>query len=163
MKNTKLIFLFAAAALIMYSCASVKFFSDDGLKHKTGLKVYSARPYILCDQSSGKEKVSVLWLPDLQNPQYLILKPGIGSNSLKLAVKDASLESFGITAENDLPGIISSLASLLSKSVSAVETLGTSPAASGSLPCASFELYEIDVVNDTTILRKISFPGENSF
>jgi uncharacterized protein YceK len=163
MKSFKFIVIFAVAALLTGGCASVRFFSDSGLKHKTGLKVYPARPYILCDNSSGKEKISVLWLPDLHNPQYLILRPGIGSNSLKLAIKDGSLDSFGITADNDLPGTITSLASLLSKSTAAIETFGISPDASGLSSSASFELYEITVENDTTVLRRIRISGENSF
>lgn len=163
MKNFKLISSLALAALFLCGCASVKFFSDSGLKNKTGLKVYSARPYLLSDNGSGKEKLSIIWLPDLRNPSYLILKPGFGSRSLKLAFKDGTLSSFGITSGSDLPAIISSLASLLSKSTSAIESLGASPVAPVSSTAASFDLYEIDVENDTTILRRIIVSGENPF
>ncbi|MGD0340877.1 MAG: hypothetical protein ABSA76_04105 [Bacteroidales bacterium] len=163
MKQFNLIATPALAILLLCSCASVKFFSDSGLKNKTGLKIFSARPYILSDNSSGKDKLSVIWLPDIQNPQYLVLRPGIGSNSIKLAFKEGSITSFGITADNNLPETINSLASLLSKSTAAIETLGSAPEASGSSPSASFELYEITVENDTTVLRRINISGKNPF
>ncbi len=162
MKRNKFILISAVAVFIMTGCASVKFYSDSSLRHKTGLKVYSARPYILSDNSSGKDKISVIWLPDLKNPQYLRLRTGIGSNSLKIELKDGSVTSFGITAENTLPEAINSLSTLLSKSASAIETLSVSPGVSES-SSASFDLYEIDFNNDTTILRRIKIVGENSF
>ena len=163
MKHVKLISPFALAALLLCSCASVKFFSDSGLKHKTGIRVFTARPYILCDQTSGKEKVSVIWLPDLRNPRYLLFKPGFGSSELKIAIEDGSLSSFGITTDAGLPDVLNSLASVVSKSASAIETLGASPVAPGSDASPSFELYEIGVENDTTVLRRVNISEDNPF
>jgi hypothetical protein len=163
MKKHELLILIGAMLLIS-SCASVNFYSDNELKHKTGLKVYSARPYVLCDYSSGKEKVSVIWLPNLASPGYLVLNQGFGSNDLKIAIEDGYLKSLGVTTDSGIPETLNALASVVSKSASAAEMLSASPANSvtqtGLIP---FELYELSVQNDSVILRKVNIINENPF
>lgn len=143
----------AAGMIIAFtSCSSVKFYSDEDMKVKAGFKFYTSRPYILVDHSSGKDKISVIWLPDLQNPQYMRIRYGIGSNDLKLAFKDGVLTSFGLTSENDINGMINALASLISKG----GALLTAPVPDNiSEGPGLFSLYEVSVAADTTILRKV--------
>jgi hypothetical protein len=164
MNKRILLFVIFPAALLFSACASVSFYSDSGLKTKTGIRVYTARPYILCDQSSGKDKISVIWLPDLLNPRYLVIKHGFGSNEIKLAIENGSLSSLGITTDTGMPDILNSLASVVSKTASAAEMLGTSPLSSvtetNEVP---FELYELSVQNDSVTLRKINISNQNPF
>lgn len=141
------------------SCTSVKFFSDPELSENTGLRFYSAKPYLLVERNSDKEKsagTTLIWLPDLANPQYLVLKPGFGDSELKLAFANGSLSSYGITADSRIPETISSLATLVSKSSDAVKNLGI-PSVAGQepVPEAPFDLYEIIISKDGSILKKV--------
>jgi hypothetical protein len=164
MNKRFLLFVIVPAAFLFSACASVSFYSDSGLKHKTGIRVYTARPYILCDQSSGKDKVSVIWLPDLLNPRYLAIKQGFGSNELKIAIENGSLSSFGITTDSGIPDMLNSLASVVSKTASAVEMLGVPPLSSVTETAeVPFDLYELSVRNDSVTLRKINISSKNPF
>ncbi len=152
----KSILLLIVSALLA-GCASVELYSDNSLNLKTGLKICSAKPYILVEYNSGKDKpgkTSLIWLPDMSTPQYLKLKPGIGSGELKLAFTNGTLTSYGITTESQIPETINSLASLISKSSGVIENLASFL---GQEPVyvTAFELYEIVIEKDKTILRKV--------
>jgi hypothetical protein len=62
--------------LIAFSgCASVKFYSDPGLRKETGLRYYTLKPYLLVEYQAEKDntvKTSVVYLPDLENPSILL-------------------------------------------------------------------------------------------
>lgn len=149
---------------LLGSCASVDFYSDPGMNRKTGLKICSAKPYIMVEYSSGKEKpgkTSLIWLPDLSNPQYLKVKPGIGASELKLAFSNGTLTSYGITTESQIPETINSLASLISKSSDAVGNLKAIPGQETEL-LPAFELYEIVIEPDKSFLRKVNLTDENN-
>ena len=40
--------------LVIAGCASVKFYSDAGLKEKTGLKYYSSKPYLVVERDNNQ-------------------------------------------------------------------------------------------------------------
>jgi len=147
------------ASFTLSGCASVQFYSDSGLTQKTGLKVCLAKPYLLVENSSAKDKstkTTLVWLPDQGNPQYVILKPGFGSNELKLAFTNGSLETYGITTENQIPETINSLASLISKTSDAAANFVSSPVPGQEpSPLPSFELYEIVIKKDRSILKRV--------
>jgi uncharacterized protein YceK len=152
------------AMLLLSGCASVRFYSDAGLKHKSGLKVYSAKPFILCDYSSGKEKVSVIWLPDLLSPRYLNIRQGLGTNDLKIAIENGSLSAFGLSTDSNIPETFNALASIVSKGASAAEMLGASPVhGAPQSESVLFDLYELTVRNDSLILRKVNISTANLF
>jgi hypothetical protein len=147
--------------LILFpGCSSVKFYSDATLKEETGLKVCQAKPFILADYSAGKEKpakISLIWLPDESDPQYVILKPGIGSNDLKIDLDNGMLNTLGFSSESQLPETLNSLASLISKSADAAAGFAlSSVTASEADENPVFELYEIVVEKDKSILRRVN-------
>ena len=96
-------------------CATVKFYGEKELKNETGIKFYSSRPYLLVEYmgriSSETEtkgmgarvdtlvKTSVIFLPDLHEPQYVKFRPGIGSSDLKLNLSNSILTSYGLTTD----------------------------------------------------------------
>ncbi len=47
-------------------------------------------------------KTTVVYLPDLANPQYMVLKPGIGSSELKMSFNNSALESYGVVADSQV-------------------------------------------------------------
>ncbi len=157
----KTIFLLIGA-LVIYSfsgCASVQIYSENNLKSRTGLRFYNSKPFLLVELKSAKDmtvKTSVIYLPDLANPQYIKVKPGLGANELKMAFSNGVLSSYGITASSEIPEIITSLASLISKGSDAAKQISTLSVP--SLPKQaeeSFILYEIVFATEGTILKKI--------
>ena len=161
MKN---LLLTSIILFVLPGCASVDFYSDQGMTNKTGLKICSAKPFILVEYNGTKDKttkISIVWLPDLSNPQYLKVKPGIGASELKLAFSNGTLTSYGITTESQIPETINSLASLISKSTDAVGNLKAIPGQETEL-LPAFELYEIVIEPDKSFLRKVNLTDENN-
>ena len=143
---------------LLGGCSSVKFYSDTGLSVKTGLRIYTTKPYLLVERNADKPpKTTHIWLPDLANPQYVVVKPGFGASEMKLAFENGSLNSYGITSDSRIPETITSLATLISKSSDAMNNLGFPPAIPGQqpIPDASFELYEIVIGKDGSALKRV--------
>lgn len=157
-RSINLVFM-ALALSLLYGCASVQIYSDDGLKSTTGLKFYTAKPYLLVELKSEKDmtiKTTVIYLPDLTNPQYLRVKPGVGSNELKMAFSNGILNSYGLTNDTKVAETINSLAGLIAKSSDAVKQL----AVPGIFPLQNtgeeiFILYEIIFTPEGTILKEV--------
>lgn len=159
MKKVIILFNTAMILLILYGCAAVKIYSDNDLKNKTGLKFYSAKPYILEELKSEKDltiKTSVIYLPDIANPQYLKVKPGIGSNELKLAFTNGMLQSYGLTTDQDVAGTINSLAALVGKIPDTLLKSGAlvNPGQQTSAE-QNFNLYEIVITPQRTQLKRV--------
>ena len=140
-------------------CASVRIYSRPDLTGQTGLKFYTAKPYLLVELNSEKDnlvKTSVVYLPDLANPQYLVTKPGFGSNELKLGFTNGSLSSYGVLSESQITETINALAGLASKSGYAVNQF-SQPGVNTkqSSPDANFKLYEIIIGTGGTSLKEV--------
>jgi len=57
-----------ACIVLLAGCATVKVYSDAGLKNETGLRFYTLKPYLLVEPMAEKDntvKTSVVYLPDL--------------------------------------------------------------------------------------------------
>lgn len=153
--KTKFIF-FVAFAIFMNGCTPVRFYSDQQLTKKTGLKFYSVKPFLLaeCEPESGRIiKSSVICLPDLSNPQYLAVKNGPGASKTDLKLDDGVLTSFGLDYEQLLPETLESVAALISKSAGAAEDLNMlkGPASSPN----TVVLFEIVMTTEGTFLKEI--------
>jgi hypothetical protein len=160
MKKVFSLILLAIIICFLNGCASVSIYSGSDLTKKTGLRFYTVKPYLLVELKAEKDntvKTSIVYLPDLVNPQYLIFKPGIGSNELKMAFTNGSLNSYGLTTESQIPETINALAGLVSKSTGVVgqiaqqaihiEQVSTEP---------NFRLYEIVIGDEGTSLKEVT-------
>jgi len=155
--------IFAAIAglviLLITGCSPVKIYSNSQLSESTGLRYYTVKPYLQVERdpiSNCIVKVSVLYLPDLEKPQYLEVKGGTGSRKLDLKLSDGSLSTFGLDSDSKIAETITSLAGLVSKASSAVtelSSLKTVPQAVAS--SAVTELYDIIITNGLTTFKKI--------
>lgn len=141
-----------ASCLIMSGCATVRVYSDADLKNETGLRCYTLKPYLLVEYLAEKDntvKTSVVYLPDLASPQYMFLKPGIGSSELKMTFRNSALESYGVVTDSRLPESMEAFAAMLSKTAYATQTFTRSSLTeeeSGILnfePGIPFRLFEI--------------------
>jgi hypothetical protein len=159
MKTAITLIFYTLIICLLSGCASVRFYSGPDLTQKTGLRFYTLKPYLLVELNSQKDntvKTTVLYLPDLSNPQYILFKPGIGSSELKLAFTNSALNSCGLAGESRIPETINSLASLLSKGSEAFQQsslAGINP----RLPSSdNFKLYEIVFTPDGTTLKEVT-------
>jgi hypothetical protein len=157
MSNPKFSILFLGIALLLSSCATVKFYSDESLKNETGLRYYSPKPYLLVEYDATKTvnlKTSIVYLPDLSDPQYIRIKPGIGSAALKLELNNGVLSSYGLTTDTKMPESLGKVTDLLTKSVSSLTDLARNKTeAEPGQPI--FELYEIVIAGGLTKLVQV--------
>jgi hypothetical protein len=114
---------------LVVSCANVTFHSDPELKKETGLKYYTAKPYLLIGPTGNKDapmKAEIISLPDLENPTYAKYHPGWGSHQFSLAVfSNGNLSSYGQTADSKIPETIAALSGLATTAA----TMGAAPGA----------------------------------
>ena len=170
MKKLTVFAAILVAFMLMTGCATVKIYSDAGLKNETGLRFYTLKPYLLVEYLAEKDKTvktSVVYLPDLSDPQFMVLKPGVGSSELKMAFKNSALESYGVATDSQLPESMEAFAAMLSKSAYAAQAFeGTSPytppdeGESLDDPGASFRLFEIITESSGSALREVVLTGD---
>jgi hypothetical protein len=146
--------------LMVAGCATVKVYSDAQLTNETGLRSYTLKPYLLVEYQAEKDnkvKTTVVYLPDLAKPQYMVLKPGIGSSELKMSFNNSALESYGVVTDSQLPESMEAFAAILSKSAYATQAF-TGPESQGTRntePGTSFRLFEIIPGLDGTRLKEV--------
>lgn len=160
-KNTmkKVIISFLGYIFLLSSCSTVKFYSDSTLKTETGIKVYSAKPYLLVTPAKDSLTAKVIYLPDLANPQYVKVRSGIGTNNLNLTLSNGILTSYGLSTDTKIPETITAATGLVTGLTSAVKELITTDRLSGTQTAkkTDFELYEfiLDKKDNTIKLQKV--------
>jgi len=170
MKKLTVIAAILVALMLMSGCATVKIYSDEGLRNETGLRFYTLKPYLLVEYLAEKDntvKTTVIFLPDMASPQYMMLKPGVGSSELKMAFKNSALESYGVATDSQLPESMEAFAAMLSKSAYAAQAFEgappyTSPAEGESIPDqgTSFRLFEIITGPSGSTLREVALSAD---
>ena len=152
--------IFVVSALFA-GCSTVKIYSDAELTKETGLRCYTLKPYLLVEYQAQKDnpvKSSVIFLPDLSSPQFIKLKPGIGSSELKMTFSNSALDSYGVTTDSQLPESMAAFADILSKSAYAAQTMSSVASSKEDLPLPEelpFRLFEIIITADGTTLREV--------
>ena len=160
MKRIPIIAAVVVAFLFSAGCATVKVYSDAGLKNETGLRYYTLKPYLLVEYQADKDnivKTTVIYLPDMTSPQFMKIKPGIGSSELKMTFGNSALESYGVVTDSKLPETMAAFADILSKSAYAAQNFSGSrpeiqPDEEQSTP---FRLFEIIFNASGTSLREV--------
>jgi hypothetical protein len=161
----KAIHFLLGSLFLLSSCATVKFYSDPTLKTETGIKIYSAKPYLLVDHTKKISKnassdslttqVSIIYLPDLRNPIYVKQTSGIGTSDLKITLQNGILTSYGLTTDTKIPDTITAATGLISGLTAAENVLKVNPGTNTESPekieKPYFELYEFIVNQDNTI------------
>jgi hypothetical protein len=159
MKKSIIAAIVGLLILTLTGCAPVKFYSNPGLTQKSGLKYYTVKPYLQVEKdplTNSILKATVIYLPDLTNPQYMVIKDGLGSRKVDLKLTDGSINTFGVTTDPKIAETIEAMASLISKSAAGITDLaglkGISPSAAIS---TITELYEVFMSPDGTSLKKV--------
>lgn len=159
MRNTFIKVVTGIAILAFTGCAPVKFYSNAELTQKSGLKYYTVKPYLVVERdpsTSNVIKASVVYMPDLENPQYMVVKDGLGSRKVDLKLTEGSINTISLATDPKIAESIEALATLAAKGTAAIADLstlkGVYPKAASS---AVTELYEVIMTNGTTSLKKI--------
>jgi len=157
--------IFAAIAgliiLVLAGCAPVKFYSNPGLTENSGLKYYTVKPYLQVEKDPANNsvvKATVIYLPDLANPQYLVIKDGLGSRKVDLKLIDGSINTLGVATDPKIAETIDALAALISKTTIAITDLSALKGIPPTAAAATItELYEVFMGTDGTTVKKVEF------
>jgi hypothetical protein len=160
MKTTILAAFVSLTVVVFTGCAPVQIYSNKGLSEKTGLKYYTVKPYLHVEREAETNRIvktSVIYLPDLANPQYLVMRDGVNSRRINLKFKDGAITDFGYSSTGKVSESVDALAALITKStdalteLNALKTLQSAKSSSNTV-----ELYEIIIGSEKTILREVT-------
>jgi hypothetical protein len=164
MKNTFLAAFVSLALSVFSGCASVQIYSNNNLTEKSGLKYYTVKPFLQVErdlQTNKIVKAAIIYLPDLSNPQYMVIHDGINSKKINLKFKDGSLTDFGYTSTGKVSESVDALAAMISKSADALTELNTMKSLQAAKTSSnSIELYEIIFGADKTTLKEVTIGRE---
>jgi pectin methylesterase-like acyl-CoA thioesterase len=159
MKNSLFKLVSGVFILALTGCTSVQFYSNPELTKKSGLKYYTVKPYLQVERETLNNtivKATILYLPDLENPQYIAMKDGLGSKKLDVKLTDGAISTFGLDSDPKIAESIAALTALVTKTASAVTDLSTLKGIPGAAaPATITELYDIIMSNGVTSVKKI--------
>jgi hypothetical protein len=161
MKKSIIASVAGLVVLFLAGCAPVKFYSNSALTEKSGIKYYTVKPFLLVERdpaNSNVTKATVIYLPDLVNPQYMVMKDGLGSRKVDLKLSDGTINTFGLDSDTKIAESLNALASLISKGTSAITDLNElkgypQPAAAAT----TAELYEVFMGPEGTTVKRVEF------
>jgi hypothetical protein len=156
MKTSKLAPFVVLAFLIFTNCTPVRIYSNQELTEKSGLKYYAVKPFLHVEREPETERIVkavVVYLPDLSNPQYIVIHDGLGSKKVNLDFTDGTIKSFGYSSVGKIGESVDALAAMIAKSTDAlIDLKGVQPV---KAQMNSVELYEIVFGPEKTTLRKV--------
>lgn len=146
--------LFALAPLA--GCASIDTYTDQSLTTKTGILYYPPKPYLLVKRTGAKDKpneVEVIYLPDLSQPRYAVMRAGFGSSKLGLTFSNGLLVSVNqesdpkiteaITALAGVPGALATAAKTRAEASNLREEAADMPKAAAMARKVSIDLTDL--------------------
>ena len=99
-------------------CAPVQIYSNKGLTEKTGLKYYTVKPFLHVERDPENNRIvkaTVIYLPDLANPQYMVIRDGLNSRKINLKFTDGAINTFGYSSTGKVSESVDALASIITK------------------------------------------------
>ena len=164
MKNTMLAVLVSMFLLVFTGCAPVQFYSNKGLTEKTGLKYYTVKPYLHVERDAETNRIvkaTVIYLPDLANPQYIRIREGVNSKKVNLKFSNGSIDTFGYSSTGKVGESVDALAAMITKGTDALTELNTLKSLQAVKASSNtVELYEINFGGDRTTLREVTIGKE---
>jgi hypothetical protein len=103
MKKSIIVSVAALVILFLAGCTPVKFYSNSDLTEKSGIKYYTVKPFLLVERdlaNSHVTKATVIYLPDLINPQFMVMKFALGTRKLDFKKTDGTINTFGMDTVN---------------------------------------------------------------
>jgi hypothetical protein len=159
MKTTILTVFVSLFIIVFNGCAPVQIYSNKALTEKTGLKYYTVKPFLHIERDSESNRIlkaTVIYLPDLANPQYIVIRDGLGSRRFNLQFTNGSINTFGYSSISKVGESVDALAALITKGTAALTDLNALKGLQAvKAPSNTVELYEIIFGADKTTLREV--------
>jgi hypothetical protein len=159
MKTAILAVIVSLSILVLTGCTPVQIYSNKSLTEKSGLKYYTVKPFLHVERDTESDRVlkaTVIYLPDLANPQYLVIRDGLNSRKINLKFKDGSITDFGYSSTGKVSESVDALAAMISKSTDALTDINTLKSLQSAKTSSNrVELYEIIIDADKTTLREV--------
>lgn len=160
MKNTILAVLVSVFIYTFIGCAPVQFYSNKNLTEKTGLKYYTVKPYLHVERDAETNRIvkaTVIYLPDLANPQYMRIREGVNSRKVNLKFSNGSIDTFGYSSTGKVGESVDALAAMITKGTDALTELNTLKSLQAVKASSNtVELYEIVFGADKTTLKEVT-------
>ena len=164
MKTTFLAAIISIVIIVLNSCSPVQIYSNKSLTEKSGLKYYAVKPFLHVERDPESDRVvkaTIVYLPDLANPQYMVIRDGLNSRKLNLKFTDGAINTFGYSSTGKVDLSVDALAALISKGTDALTDLNALKSLQAAKTSANIvELYEIIFGPDKTTLREVSIGKE---
>lgn len=130
-------------------------YRDLSIREESGVRFYAANPYILVAENDDPEKpdVSVVYLPDLANPQFARPQAGVGMAKLTMEFSNGILTKFGQETDTEIPELLDSVGSL-TKMLADLRRAEPRDLRAAR-PAQRFQLYEIAIVDGRTRLIRL--------
>jgi hypothetical protein len=148
---------FVAVLALTAGCARFAIYDNPRQAgEESGIRFYAAKPYILVTENADPEKpdVTVVYLPDLANPQFAQPRTGVGMAKLTMEFSNSILTKFGQETDTKIPELLDSVGSL-TKMLADLRRAGPRDLSGAARPAEKFQLYEIAVVDGRTQLIRI--------
>lgn len=150
--------------LVFIGCAPVQFYSNKALTEKTGLKYYTVKPYLHVERDAETNRIvkaTVIYLPDLANPQYMRIREGVNSKKVNLKFSNGSIDTFGYSSTGKVGESVDALAAMITKGTDALTELNALKSLQAVKASSNtVELYEINFGADRTTLREVTIGKE---
>ena len=160
MKTTFLAAFVSFSFFALTSCTPVLFYSNKNLTEKTGLKYYTVKPFLHVERDPETKQVvksTVIYLPDLANPQYMVMRDGVNSRKINLKFKDGYITDFGYSSTGKVSESVDALAGMISKTTDALTEINALKGIQAVKASSNMvELYEIVFGTDKTTLREVT-------
>lgn len=116
-----------AATTLCAACASIAFYDNEEMTgREVGLRVYTMRPYVMVSRTKAKDaplRIEVVSLPDLANPRFVRVRPGIiGNSKLSLALSNGAITNIGMDSDSGVAGLLTAYGGLTSALAGAEKT-----------------------------------------
>jgi len=164
MKNAVLALMVSVCIYALTGCAPVQFYSNRNLTEKTGFKYYTTKPFLHIERDPETKQIvksTIIYLPDLANPQYMVMRDGLNSRKLNLKLKDGYITDFGYSSTGKAGESVDALAGLISKSTDALTEISALKGLQAvKTSTNTVELYEIVFGADKTTLREVTIGKE---
>jgi hypothetical protein len=160
MKSYVLAVCASLSLFVLAGCSPLKIYSNKDLSEKSGLKYYTVKPFLHVEREveTGRiVKATVIYLPDLANPQFMVIHDGPGSKKVNLKFTDGTINTFGYSSVGKAGESVDALAAMIAKSADALTEINTLKGLQAvKAPSNTVELYEIVFGADKTTLREVT-------
>lgn len=126
MKSVLLCMAVLLLSIFVSSCAGFSVYSDQDLKHESGIPILRSKPYLFVKRNIKKDEpleATIIYIKDPEKAYYLVPKSGFGTSKLSFKLTDGELTEFGQDIDAKIPETIDKLTGSLTAYGTITKTL----------------------------------------